>query len=120
MNWPIQSHGAEILRKALIDLTDENFEVVALVHDAVLIQIPIPEFSQRVEEAIDIMQKASYQVVGGVIKVDKEIIKTNYKQLDNNGEPNEDQKLFNEIMQEINTYTRTGSNVHPDRVHHPI
>ena len=120
MNWPIQSHGAEILRKALIDLTDENFEVVALVHDAVLIQIPIPEFSQRVEEAIDIMQKASYQVVGGVIKVDKEIIKTNYKQLDNNGEPNEDQKLFDEIMQEINTYTRTGSNVHPDRVHRPI
>ena len=26
LNWPIQSHGAEILRKALIDLTDENFE----------------------------------------------------------------------------------------------
>ena len=31
MNWPIQSHGAEILRKALIDLTDEHFKVCALV-----------------------------------------------------------------------------------------
>ena len=79
LNWPIQSHGAEILRKALIDLTDENFEVCALVHDAVLIQIPIPEFSQRLEEAKDIMQKASFEVVGGVIKVDHEIIKKNYK-----------------------------------------
>ena len=29
-------------KKALIDLTDANFEVCALVHDAVLIQIPIP------------------------------------------------------------------------------
>ena len=113
LNWPIQSHGAEILRKALIDLTDENFEVCALVHDAVLIQIPIPEFSQRLEEAKDIMQKASFEVVGGVIKVDHEIIKTNYKQLDDNGEPNDDQKLYDDIMNEINTYTRTGPNVHP-------
>ena len=85
-----------------------------MVHDAVLIQIPIPEFSQRVEEAIDKYAKSFFnQVVGGVIRVDQEIIKTNYKQLDNNGEPNEDQKLFDEIMKEINTYTRSGSNVHP-------
>ena len=113
LNWPIQSHGAEILRKALIDLTDEHFKVCALVHDAVLLEIPIPEFSQRLEEAKDIMQKASFEVVGGVIKVDHEIIKTNYKQLDDNGEPNDDQKLYDDIMNEINTYTRTGPNVHP-------
>ncbi len=47
------------------------------------------------------------------IKVDHEIIKTNYKQLDDNGEPNDDQKLYDDIMNEINTYTRTGPNVHP-------
>ena len=114
LNWPIQSHGAEILRKALIDLTDENFEVCALVHDAVLIQIPIPEFKTRLEEAKQIMVNASIDVVGGPIRVDHEVIKTNYVQ------EGKDQKLFDEIMKEINTYTRTESNVHPNREHRPI
>ena len=75
MNWPIQAHGAEILRKALIDLTDANFEVCALVHDAVLIQIPIPEYSERLKEAKQIMVDASVAVVGGPIRVDSEILK---------------------------------------------
>ena len=114
LNWPIHSHGAEILRKALIDLTDENFEVCALVHDAVLIQIPIPEFKTRLEEAKQIMVNASIDVVGGPIRVDHEVIKTNYVQ------EGKDQKLFDEIMKEINTYTRTESNVHPNREHRPI
>ena len=114
MNWPIQSHGAEILRKALVDLTDENFEVCALVHDAVLIQIPIPEFNQRLEEAKQIMVDASVNVVGGPIRVDHEVIKTNYIQ------DGKDQKLFDEIMNEINTYNRSGSKVHPNQEHRPI
>jgi|TARA_R100000700_G_C3170225_1_gene144854 DNA polymerase I-like protein with 3'-5' exonuclease and polymerase domains len=114
MNWPIQSHGAEILRKALIDLTDENFEVVALVHDAVLLQIPIPEFNQRLAEAKQVMVNASIEVVGGPIRVDHEVIKSNYVQEE------EHQKLFDDIMNEINTYTRTRPNIHPDRVHQPI
>ena len=37
LNWPIQTNGAEILRTALIDLTDEHFEVNALVHDALML-----------------------------------------------------------------------------------
>ena len=108
MNWPIQSHGAEILRKALIDLTDENFEVCALVHDAVLLQIPIPEFKQRLEEAKQIMINASIDVVGGPIRVDHEVIKSNYVQ------EGKDQKLFEEIIKEINTYTQNEFNVHPN------
>jgi len=112
MNWPIQSHGAEILRKALIDLTDQNFKVCALVHDAVLLEIPIPEFYKDLELAKKIMINASVDVVGGPIRVDHEIIKSNYIQL-KNGEPNKDQKLFNKIMKYINGYTRTESKVHP-------
>jgi len=107
MNWPIQSHGAEILRKALIDLTDSNFKVCALVHDAVLLEIPIPEFKQRLEEAKQIMVNASIDVVGGPIRVDHEIIKSNYEQ------EFKDQELFNKIMEHINGYTRTESKVHP-------
>ena len=71
MNWPIQSHGAEILRKALIDLSDKDFKVCATVHDAVLLEIPIPEFYERLEEAKKIMVNASIDVVGGPIRVDQ-------------------------------------------------
>ena len=120
LNWPIQSHGAEILRQALIDLTDEHFKVVALVHDAVMIEIPIPEFKVRLTEAKKIMIDASIKVVGGPIRVDQEIIKTNYKQLDDDGEPNKDQKLFNKIMRHIDRYTRSRLNVPPERVDRPI
>ena len=108
MNWPIQSHGAEILRKALIDLTDENFKVCGLVHDAVLLEIPVPDFNKRKNEAKQIMVNASIEVVGGPIRVDEEVIKSNYVQ-----EP-QFQKTFDEIMEEINTYTQNESNVHPE------
>ena len=53
------------------------------------------------------MGNASIDVVGGPIRVDHEVIKTNYVQ------EGKDQKLFDDIMNEINTYTRTGPNVHP-------
>jgi len=114
LNWPIQAHGGEILRQALIDLTDENFKVVALVHDAVMLEIPIPEFKQRLEEAKQIMVDASFKVVGGPISVDQEVIKSNYEQ------ETKDQKLFNKIMSHIDRYTRSRLNVHPDREHRPI
>ena len=114
LNWPIQAHGGEILRQALIDLTDENFKVCALVHDAVMLEIPIPEFKQRLEEAKQIMVDASFKVVGGPISVDQEVIKSNYEQEDKN------QKLFNKIMSHIDRYTRSRLNVPTDRVHRPI
>ena len=101
MNWPIQSHGAEILREALMDLTDNHFEVNALVHDAVLISIPIPEFKERLIEAKKIMVDASIKVVKGPIRVEHEEISGNYIQ-----KP-KDQKLFDEIMNEIEIYRHT-------------
>jgi len=114
LNWPIQSHGAEILRRALIDLCDEHFEVCATVHDAVLIQIPTCDLKSRLEEAKQIMVNASRFVVGGPIRVDHEIIKGNFEQ-----EP-EDQIIFNEIMKEIDIYKGTpelGLEVPPNRAY---
>ena len=120
MNWPIQSHGAEILRKALQDLTDEQFEVCALVHDAILIQIPIADFNSRLDEAKRIMVNASIEIVGGPIRVEHEVIRSNFKQYGKDGKENKDQELFNRIMEEINTYTRSVSNLHPNQEHRPI
>ena len=117
LNWPIQSHGAEILRRAHMDLIDNHFEVCALVHDALLIQITIPEFSERVEEAKQIMVNASVNAVNGPIRVEAEKITGNFKQAD------KDQETFNEIMKEIKNYRGTlqmSGEVHPKREHPPI
>ena len=85
-----------------------------MVHDAVMLEIPIPEFKKRLNEAKQIMVDASIKVVGGPIRVDQEIIKSNYEQ-----EP-KDQKLFEKIMNEIDRYTRSEIKVHPDREYRPI
>ena len=101
MNWPIQSHGAEVLREAVMDLTDNHFEINALVHDALLISIPIPDFKKRLIEAKKIMVDAAIKVVKGPIRVEHEEIIGNYIQ-----KP-KDQKLFDEIMNEIEIFKRT-------------
>ena len=101
LNWPIQSHGAEVLREALMDLTDNHFEVVALVHDALLIQIPIPEAKARLKEAKKIMVDASIKIVGGPITVEHDEIKGNFVQEE------EDQKRFDQIMETIKNYKLT-------------
>ena len=97
LNWPIQSHGSEILRMALIELNNNHFEVNAPVHDAFLISIPIHEFTKRLEEAKKIMVQAAERVVGP-IRVKAEIIRGNFTQ-----EP-EIQKDFDEIFNEIRNY----------------
>jgi len=60
------------------------------------------------------MVNASIQVVGGPIRVDEEVIKSNYVQEDKY------QKTYDEIMEEINTYTQNESKVHPEQEHRPI
>jgi len=104
-NWPIQSHGSEILRQAILDLTAENFKIIAPVHDAVLIEVPKAD-SQLIKHAQQIMVESSKKVVGGLIRVGVEIIDGNYKQLNNKGEPTKDQKIFDEIFKEINNYKK--------------
>ena len=84
----------------MVDLTNNHFEVCALVHDAVLLQIPIPEFKQRLDEAKQIMVGASIKVVGGPIRVDHEEISGNWQQ-----KP-ELQKTFDDIMNEIKNYKK--------------
>jgi len=60
------------------------------------------------------MVDASIDVVGGPVRVDHEVIKSNYVQ------DGKDQKLFDDIMEEINTYTRNELNVHPNREYQSI
>ena len=60
------------------------------------------------------MVDASVAVVGGPIRVDSEIIRSNYRQLEKDGSDSKDQKLFDDIMHEIDTYIRSEKRVHPN------
>ena len=106
LNFPMQGNGSDILRQAMIKLHEANFEIVALVHDAVLVQVPLGDHESRIKEAIKIMVEASEFVVGP-IRVGKEIIYSNWKQSD------KDQKYFDEIMKEISTYVQSANQPGP-------
>lgn len=96
-NFIIQTTGADILRKAIQKLLDNHIKVIALLHDALIIEIPIPDTWQK-DQAISLMEIAAKDVVGGLIRVDSEKITSNWKQ-----EPKH-QELFDEIFDEITKY----------------
>ena len=94
-NWSIQAESAEVLRNALIRLTDSHIKVCAMVHDAFLIEAPIPELEDHIRTAKQCMIDAARFIVGGTIQVDAEVHLSNYKQEE------EDQKIFDSIFEEI-------------------
>jgi len=64
-NFPMQANGAEILRLALIRMTEADIRVCATVHDAVLIEAPLPELADTVRLAQRLMAEAGADVLTG-------------------------------------------------------
>lgn len=87
-------------------MTDEHFEVNALIHDALLLSLPYPEHKELLKQVKQIMVQASIKVVGGPIEVDHEVITNNWEQ-----DPSQ-QKSYNDIMKEISDYKQTCSTSH--------
>jgi len=98
-NFIIQTTGADILRKAIQKLHDNNIKIMATLHDAVLIEIPRGETGIK-NHAKSLMELASKEIVGGTIRVDEEPILTNWKQ------EKKHQDLFDEIFFEIKNYKK--------------
>ena len=65
MNFPAQGNGAEILRLALILLTEAGIRVCAPIHDAVLVEAPLSEIVNTVATAQRLMVEASTIVLDG-------------------------------------------------------
>jgi len=83
MNWPLQSHGSEILRRAIIDLYDSGYEIVMPVHDAVLIHMkrePWRVMRKKINKLKNIMSEAAKEVIGTEIKVDVDFIRNQFFQ----------------------------------------
>lgn len=80
LNWPIQSHGSEILRVAMLNIIDVDIELSALVHDALLVHLPKEKLKSYILKIKNIMLSAAEQVVGYRIPVDVQIIRNNFEQ----------------------------------------
>ena len=64
LNWPMQSHGAEMLRLALAAGVEAGLMICAPIHDALLLEAPIDEIEAQAEMLAKIMGDASELVMG--------------------------------------------------------
>lgn len=64
-NWPIQAAGADILRRCCLALAHQSINVIGCLHDAALIEVPIPNHIQIANKAQRIMANASAEVLSG-------------------------------------------------------
>ena len=64
-NFPMQAHGAEMLRLACCLLTERNIRVCAPIHDALLIEARIEEIDDVVAQTQATMEEASLLVLPG-------------------------------------------------------
>jgi DNA polymerase-1 len=69
-NWLMQSTGSDILRLVALALRAEGVRMVALIHDAVLIECLITDLDDTMRRACRIMQRASEEIIGFPIRVD--------------------------------------------------
>lgn len=75
-NFPMQAHGAEMLRIACILLTEAGIRVCAPVHDAVLIEAPAGDIDGTVQVARKLMAEASRLVLPGFeLRTDSEVVR---------------------------------------------
>lgn len=76
-NWPMQATGADILRLACVMLDDAGIQIIAPIHDAVLLESPLELVEQDVLTTQKIMESASRYVLGtsAFIRTDAEIIR---------------------------------------------
>jgi DNA polymerase I-like protein with 3'-5' exonuclease and polymerase domains len=97
-NWPIQSHGSEILRRAMIDLDEKNFEISMIIHDAVLIHCKkknLRAMINDIKEIKKVMSDAAEKVIGAPIGVDVELIGESYVQ------KKEDKKRWEQLYEKL-------------------
>jgi hypothetical protein len=64
LNWPMQSHGAEMMRLGLSMAVEAGLKVCAPIHDALLLEAPIDEIEDQAAKLAEIMGDASELVLG--------------------------------------------------------
>jgi hypothetical protein len=84
-NWPIQSAGADILRRACCLLVEAGIAVCGPVHDAVLLEAPLGELDVVSARAAGIMGDAAEAIIGHRIRVGVETFRYPDRYVDEHG-----------------------------------
>ena len=93
-NFPMQAHGAEMMRLAHIELTRRGIRVCAPVHDAFLIEAPEGEIDAAVAETQAVMCEASAIVLDGfAVRSEARIVRYPARFLEPKGVP-----IWNRVM----------------------
>ena len=64
LNWPMQSHGAEMMRLGLSMAVEAGFMICAPIHDALLLEAPLEQIEEQARAVAEIMAQASEIVMG--------------------------------------------------------
>jgi DNA polymerase-1 len=95
LNWPMQAHGAEMMRIACILAVERGIKLCAPIHDALLIEAPIEQIDTEIVRLRECMAEASEAVLGDgkVCRVDAEIVRYPDRFKDEHG-----QDMWDKIM----------------------
>lgn len=100
-NWPIQSHGAEMMRAVMIAATEAGLNICAPIHDAFLIEAPIDQIEKDTAALRTIMRASGTAVVGVPIETDAKIIYPPDRYVDERGV-----EMWNKIMRLLDQIER--------------
>jgi DNA polymerase I-like protein with 3'-5' exonuclease and polymerase domains len=92
-NWPVQSHGAEMMRAAAIAATEVGLAIAAPIHDAFLLLAPLAQLDADVAALQAIMRAAGSAVVGVSVDTDVRIITPPHRYMDERGA-----EMWNRVM----------------------
>lgn len=76
-NFPMQANGAEMMRLACIRLVESGIQVIAPVHDALLIEAPLDQLEDAIRQTQDAMRWASGMVLKG-FELSSEVKRTTF------------------------------------------
>ena len=87
LNWPMQAHGAEMMRIASILAVERDIKLCAPIHDALLIEAPSDKIDSEVVRLKECMSEASEAVLGEgkICRVDADIVRHPDRYMDEHG-----------------------------------
>jgi len=98
-NFPVQSAGADIMRISTIRAFEVGIAINAIVHDAFLIEASIEDIDQAVETKCGIMMRATEDIIGRSIPVERYIVRYPDSYYDEDGEA--DFNILMRMLEEI-------------------
>ena len=85
-NFPCQGNGAEMLRLAICMAVEAGLNIVAPIHDAVLLESPLDSLDDDIKQLQEIMSEASKIILNGFeVRTDVDVVKYPDRYMDPRG-----------------------------------